>query len=31
MESKNGTIVGRGCDNKVNGDMSGKLQPQNAH
>ena len=28
---KNGTIVGRGCDNKVKDDDSGKLQPQNAH
>ena len=27
----NGTIVGCGCDNKVNDDDSGKLQPQNAH
>ena len=29
--SVNGTIVGCGFDNKVNDDMSGKLQQQNAH
>ena len=31
MWNKNGTIVGCGCDNKVNDDDSGKLQTQNAH
>ena len=29
--SKNGTIVGCRCDNKVNGDDRGKLQPHNGH
>ena len=29
-KNKNGTIVGYGCDNKVNDDMSGKLEPQNS-
>ena len=31
LNIQNGTIVGCGCDNKVNDDDSGKLQPQNAH